>query len=67
MKQNEHRIQCEEKFAVDRLDWTTLDNISQMYDIIYNEIIDAKIAKKIEDAIFMDRDGKLVDELNCFG
>ncbi len=38
-----------------------------MNNIIYNEMIDSKIAKKLEDAIFMDCDGKVVDESNCFG
>ncbi len=66
LKRNGHRIvtQCGEKFTVDRSDWTTLDNISQMYNIIYNEMIDAKIARKLEDAIFIDHDGKVVDESN---
>ncbi len=52
---------------MDRSDWTMLDNISQMYNIMYNEMIDAKIAKKLEDANFMDCDGKVADESNCFG
>ncbi len=38
-----------------------------MNNIIYNEMIDSKIAKKLEDAIFMDHDGKVVNESNCFG
>ena len=38
-----------------------------MNNIIYNEMIDSKIAKKLEDAIFMDCDGKVVDESKCFG
>ncbi len=45
-----------------------LDNISQMYNIIYYEMIDAKIAtKKIKGPIFIDHDGEVVDESNCFG
>ncbi len=69
LKRNGHHIvtQRGEKFAVDRSNWTTLDNISQMYDIIYDEMIDAKIAKKMEVQIFMDLDGEVVDESNCFG
>ncbi len=44
------------KFAVDQSDWTTLGNISQMHGIIYNEMVDAKIAEKI-----------VIDNCNQFG
>ncbi len=69
LRRNGHRIvtQRGEKFAVDRSNWTTLDNISQMYDIIYDEMIDAKIAKKMEVQIFMDQYGNEVDESHRFG
>ncbi len=69
LKRNGHHnvTQHREKFTVDRLDWMTLDNISQMFDILYDEMIDAEIVKKIEDPIFMDCDGDVVDKLNCFG
>ena len=36
-----------EKFAIDKLDWTILKNIEQMYDIIYNEMVAAKVGEKL--------------------
>mmetsp|Transcript_31728 Transcript_31728/g.67253 ORF Transcript_31728/g.67253 Transcript_31728/m.67253 type:complete len:115 (+) Transcript_31728:309-653(+) len=50
LRRNGHRIvtQRGEKFAVHRSDWTTFDNIKQMYDVIYDEMVDAKIAEKID-------------------
>mgnify|MGYP006192873299 CR=1 FL=1 len=32
-----------EKFALNCADWTKLSNIKQMYDFIYNEMVDACI------------------------
>jgi hypothetical protein len=33
-----------ERFALSHHNWTTLANIKQMYDAIYNEIVDANMA-----------------------
>ena len=33
-----------ERFALNHHNWTTLANIKQMYDAIYNEIVDANMA-----------------------
>ncbi len=33
-----------EKFALNRSDWTTLPNIKQMYEVIYDEMVDAGVA-----------------------
>ena len=43
---HEHEIVTKrgERFALNRHDWTTLENIKQMYDAIYNEIVDANMA-----------------------
>mmetsp|Transcript_11312 Transcript_11312/g.24031 ORF Transcript_11312/g.24031 Transcript_11312/m.24031 type:complete len:208 (+) Transcript_11312:255-878(+) len=69
LRRNGQRIvtQQGEKFAIDWSDWTTLDNISQMYDIIYDEMIDAKIAEKINKPCFMNEKGKVVEECDRFG
>ena len=32
-----------EKFVLNRHDWTTYDNIEQMYDVIYDEMLDEKV------------------------
>ncbi len=69
LRRNGHRIvtQQGEKFAVHQTDWTTFDNIKQMYDVIYDKMVDAKIAAKIDSPVFMNQRGELVDELNRFG
>ena len=36
----------EEKFALDKSDWTTLKNIQPMFDMIYNEMVAAKDGEK---------------------
>ena len=36
-----------EKFAVDMSDWTTLKNIEEMYDAIYDEMVVVKVGEKL--------------------
>ncbi len=64
LRRNGHRIvtQQGEKFAVDRSDWTTLDNIAQMYDIIYDEMMDASVAEKLDTIVFMNEKGEIVED-----
>ena len=51
-----------EKFALNRSDWTTLPNIKQMYDVIYNEMVDAHVAVTLQNPIFTDINGKPEDD-----
>ena len=46
-----------EKFALNRHDWTTLPNIKQMYDVIYDEMVDACVAVSLQIPIFTDING----------
>jgi hypothetical protein len=48
---HEHEIvtKCGEKFVLNRHDWTTYNNIKQMYDVIYDEMLDAKVAISLVD------------------
>ena len=59
MKRNGDKIVTKrgEKFAVDRLDWRTLKNIKQMYDIIFDEIVAAKAGGKLMIPIYCDDEG----------
>ncbi len=43
LRQNEDKLVTKrgEKFALSRSDWTTLHNVRQMYEVIYNEMVDA--------------------------
>ncbi len=58
-QRNGHRIvaQYQEK-DVDQSDWTTLDTISKIYDIIYDEMGDETIAEKMDRSVFMNQNGK---------
>jgi hypothetical protein len=42
-------------------DWTTLPNIQQMYEVIYDEMVDACVAVSLQNPIFTDIDGKPED------
>ncbi len=53
-----------EKFALNRSEWTTLPNIKQMYEVIYDEMLDAGITISLQIPIFTDIDGNPVDEKN---
>ena len=57
-----------EKFALNRSDWTTLPNIKQMYEVIYDEMVDANVAVALDTPVFTDINGKLEDhETKRFG
>ena len=66
---NRHRIVTRrgERFACNRADWTKLKNIEQMYDVIYDEMVDARVARVLEYPVFTDISGKEVDESQRFG
>ena len=51
-----------EKFALNRTDWTKLSNIKQMYDSIYNEMVDACIASPQNYPVYTDCNGYKVEE-----
>ncbi len=69
LRRNGNRVvtQKGKKFAVDRSDWTTLGNMQQMYDVIYNEMVDAKVAEKLNLPVFMNQKGEAVEESKRFG
>ncbi len=43
-------------------DWTKLLNIKQMYEYIYEEMIDAHIASPCENPVYMDCEGNEMEE-----
>ena len=51
-----------ERFACSHSDWTKLENIVQMYDVIYDEIVHARIAVPRNTPVYTDREGKEVSE-----
>ena len=56
-----------ENFASNRAVWTKLSNITQMYECIYNEMIDAHIDSPCANPVYTDREGIEVEESERFG
>ena len=56
-----------EKFASARADWTKKSNISQMYDVIYGIMVEARIASERPKPVFVDRGGNKVETSERFG
>jgi hypothetical protein len=50
-----------EKFASDRSEWSKEIHIRQMYDVIYDNMVNAGIASKLDQEVFMNADGMVVD------
>jgi hypothetical protein len=69
LKRHENEIVTKrgEKFALNRHDWTTFENIQQMYDVIYDELVDARVALALSEPIFTDMHANVVDESCRFG
>jgi hypothetical protein len=68
LRRHGHKIVTKrgEKFATNRHDWTTLSNIQQMYEVIYDEFVDANVAIATP-PYFTDAEGKIVDESDRYG
>ena len=56
-----------ERFASCRADWTKKSNLAQMYDVIYDVMLEACIASKRPVPVYTNRDGKEVSEDKRFG
>ena len=53
---------------VNRVKWANMENIKKMYDILYEEMVDSGIAEKLEQELWVYRQGEVVsDELEAFG
>ena len=53
---------------VNRVKWANMENIKKMYDILYEEMVDAGISEKLEQEVWVNRQGEVVsDELEAFG
>jgi hypothetical protein len=50
-----------EKFAKNRSDWSTESNIRQMYDEIYQNMVNAGVARKLDREVWMNSAGEVVD------
>lgn len=52
-------------YATDRAEWSKYAYIKQMYDVIYDEMVNAKITARLVNVGYMDRDGNLVSKSNA--
>jgi hypothetical protein len=50
-----------ERFASDRADWSTETKLRQMYDAIYQNLCDARVARRLDEAVFQNMNGETVD------
>ena len=50
-----------ERFESSRVNWTKLSFIVQMYDIVYTEMVDARVALSIEE-VFTNKTGEIVSK-----
>ena len=56
-----------QKYALDRNNWTTYANFALMYLHIGEEMEEAQVAVKLDDPVWMDKDGNIVEEGQAFG
>ena len=68
-KRNEHLIVSKKggKYELDRDRWTTYSNFSDMYDHIYDELVDAKLATPYNEPMWQDSDGTFCTESSSLG
>ena len=69
MKRNKHLIVSRrgQKYELDRHNWTTYKNFRNMYKHTYREMVEAGVAEQLPQPIWMDRNGKQVDEKDALG
>jgi hypothetical protein len=72
IRRHGHRLVTKrgERFATDRANWSKKSYISQMYDVIYDNMVEAHIAIRLPRPISMDEEGNVIDDnntCNAFG
>ena len=68
-RRNSHIIEWKatQKVAKDRSEWSVYRNFSQIYDEVYEAMVDAGVAKKLEEPMWFDMEGNTTKEENVFG
>ena len=56
-----------ERFACNRHQWTSYANVKQMYYVIYDEMVNVRIAIRLEKEIYLDTKGNEVPEKEAYG
>lgn len=60
-------IQKREAFPQSRSEWCTPENVKEMYIRIYDQLVESGIAEKLEEGVYMDKDGNEVEKEKAFG
>ena len=68
-KRNGHIIErkATQKFAKDRSEWSVYRNFVQMYEEVYDAMVEAGVAEKLEEPMWVDVNGNACDEEQAFG
>lgn len=66
---NKHKLVSKrgQKYELNRQKWTTYCNFVDMYHHAIQEMVDAGVAKKLDEPVWMTRDGKICVEREAFG
>ena len=69
MKRNKYRLVSRrgQKYSLDRQNWTTYHNFSDMYEHTYEEMVSSGVAEKLTNPIWLDKEGNECDEDESFG
>jgi hypothetical protein len=69
LRRHSHRIRTKKgrKFELDRSNWTKYRNFFRMYEDIEEELVEAGLAEKLSSPIWMDENGKEVEEQKAKG
>jgi len=69
MARNKEKIVSKrgQKYELNRQNWTTYANFVHMYDHCINEMVEAVVAAKLHEPVWMDRYCKICDERNAYG
>jgi len=69
LKRNKNKIVSKrgQKYELNRQNWTTYTNFVHMYNNIIDEMVDAGVAEKLDEPVWMDRDGNICSEQEAYG
>ena len=69
MKRNKHKLRSQKGrlFPQSRDEWCTLENIKEMYNMIYNLLTSAGVAEDLQESCYMDKLGNIVEEGQSYG
>jgi hypothetical protein len=69
LERNKDKLETKKgrKFELDRSKWTKYRNFKKMYDDIEDDMVDAGVAIRLDEPVWMDKEGNRVEEKNSVG